>query len=71
MRIKSVWESPTNEDTKYFTVGANYYSKEWTTGEIKYSTDQEQSRVLVYDTEGNLRVDLPYGSCVVEYATED
>jgi|FLOH01.1.fsa_nt_gi hypothetical protein len=66
-KITSVWESPTNEGTQSFHVGSKRYDRAWTTGEIKFSTDQEQSRICVYDTEGMLRVDMPYATCCVEY----
>lgn len=65
-KIMVVWESPTSEGTEAFRVGCKFQG--WTVGEIKkvYSAGFPP-RIFVYDTHKNVRVDMPYISCCVEY----
>lgn len=79
-RIIRVWESPTNEGTKGFTVGNKRPGRDWRVGRIEMltlawwqgSADEfkrfANSRVDVYDDDDNLRVSLPTDAVAVEYA---
>lgn len=63
--IVCVWETPTNEGTASYRTGVKSYRHKWTTGKIKLVTAID--RVIVYDTEGNERIDMPYSTCCLEY----
>ncbi len=74
-KIICVWESPRNEGTKRFTVGARSISRDWTVGKIVeleggWYHESEGRRLEVYDTDDNLRITLPMSACAVECEAE-
>jgi len=82
-RIIEVFESPTNEGTRCYQVGRGVNFQcwhprdgeryEWTVGEIRrgYNQNSGESWVEVYDTDGNLRVELPAQSTGLVFAPPD
>ena len=84
--INAAYECPTNEGAEAFRVGVKSCGYKWTTGQIEIElrgvgnryimgsgVDQvhREEFVVVYDTDGNKRVEFPRRNAFLEYHVEE